>query len=295
MKFRDFFIEKTVAALDSSEQEQIDSATSFYIRNIKNASPKDLNKMSSPLDNDIVNEIGATVMPGKKPRYIHLDEFNSVDRSTDQERVINIFVALNCDSGAAGAYYDERSEIFLFHNVLKDTDEDYIHEVISHEAFHAVQHYKKTSHAYARAVSAKQFGPKRKKIYYSEPAEREATMSGIAASINKKVNDFLSIIKKRKEQSKSSDAVIFYYVRNLESLLKSIELFAKTPPENYLKYKELPIPAPIAHRSEFFEVLSNDPKLRREYQMKMLSLSQKMIEHAKEFLKKYKLAFEYIT
>lgn len=294
MRFRDFFTERTATALEASEQKQVDKLTRKYISKIQKSTPKKIQKFEL-LGKGILRKVGATPISGAdKPRYEYLGTLNTVNRSTKTDQQIHVYVLFNCNSDASGMYYEDDNEIFLFHENLKFQSEGYIHEILSHETVHAVQHYKKQSQSYVRAVGAKQFGPKRKKAYYSEPIEREATLGGIVAQINKRVDDHLAIIKKEKEQNKS-EAVLFYYTRTLESLLKSIELFAKTPPENYLKYKELPLPAPIAHRYEFFQVLSSDPKLRREYQLKMINLSEKLNKKAKEFLNNIGVSFQYIS
>ena len=126
--------------------------------------------------------------PNLKPRYDFLGPIHIRDRSTKGKRVVNVFVVFNSRGSDGGVYFDDGNEIFLYHNNLKAESPGYIHEVITHETIHAVQHYKKMSTAYARAVTAKQFGPKSKTAYYSEPMEREATLSGLVAQLRKTFN-----------------------------------------------------------------------------------------------------------
>jgi len=292
MKFKDFFIERQVFALNTGEQSQVDQLTAKYVNEMQKLSPKDIKKTTEPLDKSIYDRLNVSSLNNAKPRYDFLGVINIKDRSTEEERAINVFVIFNVDSNASGVYYDEEGEIFLFHDILKYESSRYVHEILTHETIHAVQHYKKMSTAYSRAVAAKRFGPKSKTAYYTEPMEREATIGGLVAQILKTFNDHLNNIN-NEIKNKKSENVIRYYLIKLETFLKSIEVFAKTPPENYLKYKELPLPAPISHRYEFFSVLSENPKLRREYQKKIISLSNQMMEKANVFLKKHNLSFTY--
>lgn len=294
MTFKDFFIEKRIFTLDKEEQAQVDTLVTKYVNDIQRLSPKEIKKISEPFDKDTSNALDIKVIPGTGGiRFEFLGALKIIDRSVNKRRKINVFIIFNGDGDANGAYYDKRNEIFLYHNNLRHESADFIHEILTHEAVHAAQHYKTMSKKYSRAVVSKRFGPKTKRDYYTEPMEREATISGVVASTLKTFNSHLQLIENEIKRGKA-DMVIYYYVKKLETFLKSMEIFAKTPPENYLKHQELPLPTPIAHRSEFFSILSNDPKLRREYQLKMLTTTQEMIKNAKEVLKKYNLAFEYL-
>lgn len=294
MKFKDFFTEKRVFALNASEQKQVDRLTAKYVKKMQNLDPEGIKKISEPLSLSLYHKLNIEPESNKlKPRYEFLGPIYIRDRSTKEKRTINVFVIFNSKGNDGGVYFDDDSEIFLYHNNLKTGSSEYIHETITHETIHAVQHYKKMSSAYSRAVTAKQFGPKRRAAYYSEPMEREATIGGLVAQIRKTFNSHLKVIENEIVKNKTNN-VIRYYIIKLETFLKSISIFAKTPPENYLKYRELPLPTPIAHREEFFSVMSRDPKLRREYQLKMVSLSREMTDQAKEFFEKNNLAFNYI-
>jgi hypothetical protein len=293
MKFKDFFTEKRVFALNASEQKQVDRLTAKYVKKMQNLDPEGIKQISEPLSLSLYHKLNIEPESNKlKPRYEFLGPIHIRDRSTKEKRTINVFVIFNSQGNDGGVYFDDDNEIFLYHNNLKTGSSEYIHETITHETIHAVQHYKKMSSAYSRAVTAKQFGPKRRAAYYSEPMEREATIGGLVAQIRKTFNSHLKVIENEIVKNKTNN-VIRYYIIKLETFLKSISIFAKTPPENYLKYKELPLPIPIAHREEFFSVMSKDPKLRREYQLKMTKLSEDMITDAKEFLEKYNQSLSY--
>jgi hypothetical protein len=294
MNFKDFFVEKRVFALNKTEQKQVDKLTAKYVKEMQVLDPEGIKKISEPLSTSLYQKLNIEPESNKlKPRYDFLGSIHIRDRSSKEKRTVNVFVIFNSTGSDGGVYFDSDSEIFLYHNNLKYEPSAYIHEIITHETIHAVQHYKKMSTAYSRAVTAKQFGPKRKAAYYTEPMEREATIGGLVAQIRKTFNEHLNIIEGEIARNKPNN-VIRYYIIKLETFLKSIEMFAKTPPENYIKYKELPLPAPISHREEFFSVMSKDPKLRREYQLKMTSLAREMINQAREFFEKNNLAFKYI-
>jgi hypothetical protein len=294
MKFKEFFVEKRVLALNKTEQKQVDALTAKYVKKMQRMTPEQIQKTTEPLSTSLYPRLNITpISKTIKPRYDFLGAINIKDRSTDEKRIINVFVIFNNQGPDGGVYFDEESEIYLYHDNLKYESSKYIHETLTHETLHAVQHYKKMSTAYSRAVTAKRFGPKRKAAYYSEPMEREATIGGLVAQIRKTFKEHLNIIDNEIKRGKTEN-VIRYYTIKLETFLKSIEVFATTPPENYLKHKELPLPAPISHREEFFSVMSKNPKLRREYQLKMVGLSQEMMEQAKKFFKENNLSFEYL-
>ncbi len=294
MNFKEFFVEKRVFALNKTEQTQVDRLAAKYVKKMQSLDSEGIKKISEPLSPSLYQKLNIEPESNKlKPRYDFLGPIHIRDRSTKEKRTVNVFVVFNSKGSDGGVYFDDGNEIFLYHNNLKYESSSYIHETITHETIHAVQHYKKMSTAYSRAVTAKQFGPKRKAAYYSEPMEREATIGGLVAQIRKAFNSHLKVIEDEIAKNKASN-VIRYYTIKLETFLKSIEVFAKTPPENYLKYKELPLPAPISHREEFFSVMSRDPKLRREYQLKMVNLSREMIDQAKDYFEKNNLAFNYI-
>jgi hypothetical protein len=294
MKFKEFFVEKRVLALNITEQKQVDALTAKYVKKMQRMTPEQIQKTTEPLSTSLYPRLNITpISKTIKPRYDFLGAINIKDRSTDEKRIINVFVIFNNQGPDGGVYFDEESEIYLYHDNLKYESSKYIHETLTHETLHAVQHYKKMSTAYSRAVTAKRFGPKRKTAYYSEPMEREATIGGLVAQIRKTFKEHLNIIDNEIKRGKTEN-VIRYYTIKLETFLKSIEVFATTPPENYLKHKELPLPAPISHREEFFSVMSKNPKLRREYQLKMVGLSQEMMEQAKKFFKENNLSFEYL-
>lgn len=293
MNFKDFFVEKRVFALNKTEQRQVDKLTAKYVKKMQSMTPEEIKKNTEPLSTSHYAKLNITPETNTlKPRYDFLGTIHIRDRSTKEKRDVNVFVIFNSRGSDGGVYFDDDSEIFLYHNTIKHEPSSYIHEIITHETIHAVQHYKKMSTGYSRAVTTKRFGPKSKTAYYTEPMEREATISGLVAQIRKKFKDYLNVIDTEIKKGKA-DNVVRYYTIKLETFLKSLEIFAKTPPENYLKYNELPLPAPIAHRQEFFSVMSKDPKLRREYQLKFNSLSQEMNEIAKDFLSKNNLAFKY--
>jgi hypothetical protein len=294
MKFKEFFVEKRVFALNKTEQKQVDALTSKYVNKMQRMTPEEIKKTTEPLSTSLYGKLNiAPISKTVKPRYDFLGAIKIRDRSSNEKRDVNVFVIFNSQGSDGGVYFDDDNEIYLYHENLKYESPKYIHETITHETIHAVQHYKKMSTAYSRAVTAKRFGPKRKTAYYSEPMEREATIGGLVAQIRETFNEHLTNISNEIKKGKAEN-VIRYYTIKLETFLKSIEAFATTPPENYLKYKELPLPAPLSHRYEFFEVLSKNPELRREYQLKLVSLSQEMMEQAKKFFKENNLAFKYI-
>jgi hypothetical protein len=294
MKFKEFFVEKRVLALNKTEQKQVDALTAKYVKKMQRMTPEQIQKTTEPLSTSLYPRLNITpISKTIKPRYDFLGAINIKDRSTDEKRIINVFVIFNNQGPDGGVYFDEESEIYLYHDNLKYESSKYIHETLTHETLHAVQHYKKMSTAYSRAVTAKRFGPKRKTAYYSEPMEREVTIGGLVAQIRETFKEHLNIIDNEIKRGKTEN-VIRYYTIKLETFLKSIEVFATTPPENYLKHKELPLPAPLSHRYEFFEVLSKNPELRREYQLKMVALSQEMKEQAKKFFKENNLDFVYL-
>ena len=288
MNLKEFILEARAFELTPEEYKQITVLTDKFIKKYQGLTAEEIFKNTTAFEKDELAGYGLETDKKTLPRYALLGNVNVYDHAIKKKKKVPIYVIFFYFEGDTdGLYRDEANDIFLFHENLKYKSKDSIFELLSHEVVHAAQHYKKLSPEYQKAVRAKRFGPKSQRAYFIAPLEREAIISGIISRLQNKVNNFLSLISAAGEKSNTSEAN--YYVRKLEVLIKSIELFAKTKPENYFVLKEIDVPLDLKDKEQFFITVSKEPKLRREYQLKFLRFVENSKVKIQEVLKKYKL------
>lgn len=288
MNLKEFILEARAFELTPEEYKQITVLTDKFVKKYQNLSPEQIFKTTTAFEREELAGYGLQTDKKTLPRYTLLGTVKVYDHAIKKKKNVNVYIIYFYFEGEdEGSYRDEPNDIFLFHERLKHRPKDYIFEILSHEIIHAAQHYKVMSPEYQKAVTTKRFGPKSQKAYYTEPLEREAIISGIISKLQNKVNKFISSITTAAEKNNTGEAN--FYIRKLELLVKSIELFAKTKPENYFILKEIDIPQDLKERELFFKTVSKEPKLRREYQLKFLRFIDNTKEKIYDVLDKYKL------
>ena len=295
LSFKMFF-EKQAFQLNEREVREIKELVRKYLYEIQPISDNNkLSRLGKLIPKTKYDGLYITPLKGKnKPREILLGSVEILDRSIGEFREIEARVAINCTSSADGLYDSDENAIYIFHDAFQSYSPTQAYEIVMHEFLHAAQYYKKMSPDYQKAIRAKQFGPKRRRTYYTEPMEFEAQIGGVISAIKDTFHAHLDNVVKEAEYTKNT-STINYYLKKLETFIKSIQVFAKTPIENYISHHELPLPLSVSHRDELFKTIQSEPKRRREYMQKFTALAQQMVEEANDALSKYNLKMRHIV
>jgi len=272
--FKEFINESRSFMLQPDEYVKVTELTKTYIDKIKNTKVTD----TKPLPKHFFKDIKFIKKTKNGPRFLKLTSVKLTDRQTKKLKHVDIIIIYNYpDPPYSGLYREETEEILLFNDVLVHLPYYKIFEIISHEIIHAVQHYKQTSDVYNRAIEQDLDKDELAKIaYYTEPVEFEATLGGVVSQLKITFHDFLNIIKKYIAQNDTSS--LNFFIKKTEQFIKSIQLFATSPPETYFNYNELDIPDPLRSREAFFRVTSQLPYYKRKYQKALISLTDSMKE-----------------
>jgi hypothetical protein len=268
--FKEFVTESRGFSLTPKEYAKVTEITKKYINLVNNIDLRD----TIPLPRRFFKDIKITKDSKIKPRFIKLVDVELLDRETQNKKYIEVIVVFDYPSPPySGLYRQNTEEILLFFDGLVGQSYYKVFEIISHEIVHAVQHYKKTSEEYNRAVDQDLSKDElAKKAYYTDPVEFEATLSGILSQLLATYNDYINHKKKYKKQH--DYRLSSFFERKMWGFLKSLELFAKSTPETYFMFNELEIPAPLKDREEFFRIVSELPYYKRKYQKAFLAFVQ---------------------
>lgn len=282
MNFKEYFLEANIQRLSPQEEEQTDRITDEINRYSRD--PKVLKRKA-------ISKDGYTLVLVSKLRYERRDLKTPSRRSKE----LPVYIKLSPDNDTNGAFVPHRSPeddyIYIDYDFLKTNSRVSIKSLLSHEIIHAVQHYRKMSDLYKKAVrkTATDMTFLDWVNYYAEPLEKEAIFSEIDTVLSERYKQLVPV-------SVSNPVTIQYLNKQREKFLLELTLFATTPLENYIVNQELPIPDSLLKFDQFFATLLQrnvDTKeiqtlppsavlklkgLRREFKTKLLNILQKIEE-----------------
>ena len=281
MNFKQYFEEANIQRLTPQEEEQALKITNIIWNQWRDFKPESLPKLKSKA----VSMDGFELINVASLNY----ERRDFKTSRYKQKILPIYISITPGTDANGAFVPHKNPkddyIFIHYSFLGETlSKSKLYALITHEIIHAVQHYRKMSQAY-QDVSSKEAEDMTFEDwvnYYSEPLEKEAIFSEMDALIR---NQYKLLIP----NPNNSESINKYLDRNREKFLLELDLFSKTPLENYILNKELPLPPSLLKFEQFMTVLllrSNELKkvkvsesvqkklenLRREFKIKMLSI-----------------------
>ena len=281
MNFRQYFEEANIQRLTQEEETQVKKIANILWDKWKDLKPENLPKLKT----QAISKDGYELIQVATLDYGRRDFKNS----RYKQKVLPVYVNVSDDAGASGAFIPHKNPkddyIFIDHTFLSDSPtRSKLLSLMSHEAIHAVQHYRKMSSEYIKASNkdVENMTFEDWVDYYSEPLEKEAIFSEMDTFIR---SQYTLLIP----NPDNSDSINDYLNRNREKFLLELNLFAKYPLQNYIINKELPLPhsllkfehflTTILERSSNLKKVKTSPNiqkklqaLRKEFKSKLLSI-----------------------
>jgi len=200
------------------------------------------------------------------PSYNVLGKITVKDLETNETKTIDIYCVYgDIRDTEFAAYGYEYDSINLYDHNMRDLSERLVQTKILHEITHGFQQYKEQSKQYQDIIQKKQ--PFDWNTYYKEPIEFDTHLNELVYNINQKCKEFLEGIIKTKELS-----VKKLLKMRLETFLKEIKVFIKTPLESYMEFEELPLPKWTESIEEFLKTIQTDRKLWNKFKQKLTAL-----------------------
>lgn len=200
-----------------------------------------------------------------------------LDLKNKKDVTATVYVAYG-EQGEDYASYDTSNNIFIIYDELcRGLDREKIVSTVVHELTHGFQEYKKFSDEYKKQLAKKTKTTAFYNAYYTQPIEFDAFTTEIGFSIRRKFNQLRSGIAEAKEE-----ATKHVLQKRLEKFLLEFKQFFSSPIENYIVFKELPIPSILSTFEDLFETLKKNPDLLKLVRVKMFKLYEELTSSEKD-------------
>jgi len=273
MNLKDFITESKAFKLKPKEVKDVMLIVESYIKKYSEMNDEEMYLLTHPLTEKMYPSL-YIIDPTAKPRYLYLGDIEVFDREIDNDIIVNVFLVTDFPRAVAEGSYMP-GEAFLFHDIIKNLSKQFITTALIHEIVHSVQHYKTPSDKYTSTLGRDiSTSPEDKYHYYSEPLEREATISSIVDHCERDFNRYLEYAEKY-ILNKDLKAAKFF-LSKVNEQIESVELFLRLPLEQYFNLQDVLILPVLQRYIEFFESMSEDRELKKEYKLKFSSLLHEM-------------------
>jgi hypothetical protein len=273
MNLKDFITESKAFKLQPGEVKDAVLIVESYIKKYSKMNDEEMYLHTHPLTEKMYPSL-YSIDSNAKPRYLHLRDMEVFDRETNSNITVSVFLITNYPHATAEGSYMP-GEVFLFHDIIKNLSKQFIITALIHEIVHSVQYYKDPSEKYANTLGKDiSTSSEDKYHYYSEPLEREATISSIVNHCERDFNRYVEYAEKYILKGDLKAAK--YFISKINEQIKSVEYFLRLPLEQYFYLQDVLILPILQRYADFFQSIGENKTLKKEYKLKFSSLLYEM-------------------